>query len=439
MVILKTDAMQWYEGMLLQPQHFQQNDLRLRELLTFHLSEISPFHWGLKHFKIDSAQLVSGKLVFLELEAVMPDGLVVSQYVEEGELIEVDLSPFEAVLMERPVMTYLAVPQYVYGAANATGKMPRWTTQAGKEVVDENTGEGKIAIATIVPNTTIFVDELPSSNFVYVPLLEIRLEDNTHKLTSFYPPMLRVTRDSTLGEESHALVELIRAKIAYLVDKIGSNTKFEATKILEDTVHLLTMGLLPFEALLNAQASHPFTIYVALCALAGHVAGLHKQQVPPVFPAYNHNNIQRSFAQVSQFITGMLDRVQESYYTVKLSRQESTFTINLDEECLTAPYLLFGARVPVGTNAAEIAVWVEDAIISTASALDAAADNRVLGARRELVDAEQGLNVASSKSVLLFRVYQDKRFTVGGELLSIFNNLQRVAAPPPEIVLYIPK
>ncbi|MBL0942311.1 MAG: type VI secretion system baseplate subunit TssK, partial [Alphaproteobacteria bacterium] len=72
MVVLVTDAIQWHEGMLLLPQHFQQNDVRQTELLQFHISEVSPFHWGVRYCEIDSAMLVSGVLYFLALEAIMP-------------------------------------------------------------------------------------------------------------------------------------------------------------------------------------------------------------------------------------------------------------------------------------------------------------------------------------------------------------------------------
>src|SRR5436190_1813629 len=39
-------AIQWHEGMLLAPQHFQWLSLRQETLLQYHASAISPFHWG---------------------------------------------------------------------------------------------------------------------------------------------------------------------------------------------------------------------------------------------------------------------------------------------------------------------------------------------------------------------------------------------------------
>ncbi|MDF1750691.1 MAG: type VI secretion system baseplate subunit TssK, partial [Alphaproteobacteria bacterium] len=72
------DAIQWHEGMLLAPQHFQQLAVRGEELIAYHTATSSPFHWGIRHLKVDPVQLVSGIFRVLELEAVLPDGLIVT-------------------------------------------------------------------------------------------------------------------------------------------------------------------------------------------------------------------------------------------------------------------------------------------------------------------------------------------------------------------------
>ena len=53
-------AIQWHEGMLLAPQHFQQSFLRQESLLHYHLTTGMQYHWGLRRVRIDPALLVSG-------------------------------------------------------------------------------------------------------------------------------------------------------------------------------------------------------------------------------------------------------------------------------------------------------------------------------------------------------------------------------------------
>lgn len=439
MAILKTDAIQWYEGMLLQPHHFQQNDLRLRELLNFNVSQVSPFHWGIKDYDIDSSKLVSGQLQFLHLEAIMPDGLVVSLHETEEEILFADLTKYEKKLSKGPVMTYLAVPRYIYGGANAIGKNPRFSSSNGIVVVDENTGDNETTIPSMTPNLTIFIDEKPGSSYIYFPLFEIKLDDNTYKMTSFSPPLLKVKPGSELGKFSQSVTEGIRSKISYLVDRLGSNSKFVAVRNLEESIKALSAGLLPFEARLNSGVSHPFELYISLCTLAGNISGLNPQQIPPVFKAYKHNDIQESFKSVRIFVDDLLNRIQENYYTAKLSNLDGKFEIDIDDEFMGQKYLVLGAKVSSGLDTADLVKWIEDSIISTDTSIEAAIENRILGAKREVIQTEDSLNLSTAKGTVLFRIYIDDRFIISGEKLSIINNLEKKSSNPLGMVLYVPK
>jgi len=103
------EAIQWHEGMLLSPQHFQQLSLRQEELMAYHLRMVSPFHWGVTHLKHDPVLLVSGTYRITELEGIMPDGLVVSRSSQEGEPLEIDLTPLADEMKHRPLTINLVV------------------------------------------------------------------------------------------------------------------------------------------------------------------------------------------------------------------------------------------------------------------------------------------------------------------------------------------
>ncbi|HYL06343.1 MAG TPA: hypothetical protein VE075_09905, partial [Thermoanaerobaculia bacterium] len=53
-------AIQWHEGMLLAPQHFQLFAQRQELLLQYHAAAISPFHWGVRSCRVDPVMLVDG-------------------------------------------------------------------------------------------------------------------------------------------------------------------------------------------------------------------------------------------------------------------------------------------------------------------------------------------------------------------------------------------
>ena len=140
------EKIQWYEGMLLAPQHFQQSSLRHELLLHYHLNTISPFHWGVRYLKIDQALLIDGTLRVLELDATMPDGLVVSCPHEEGNDLEVDLTPFAEEMKQSPLTVHLAVPAQMAGETITQGRLERYHSVEGKAVADENTGESEFSM-----------------------------------------------------------------------------------------------------------------------------------------------------------------------------------------------------------------------------------------------------------------------------------------------------
>ena len=65
------DLIQWHEGMLLAPQHFQQAEVRNEGLLHYHMGAAAPFHWGVRRLQIDSRALASGILNLSEIEAIL--------------------------------------------------------------------------------------------------------------------------------------------------------------------------------------------------------------------------------------------------------------------------------------------------------------------------------------------------------------------------------
>src|SRR6185503_8110550 len=106
------DAIQWHEGLLLTPQHFQQLSSRHEALVQYGTSLVSPFCWGVRRFKYHAISLPAGKLRILELEAVMPDGLVVVHGLHNAgrdDVLEIDLSAHADQMGHRGVLVHVAV------------------------------------------------------------------------------------------------------------------------------------------------------------------------------------------------------------------------------------------------------------------------------------------------------------------------------------------
>nr|MDP9121335.1 type VI secretion system baseplate subunit TssK [Acidobacteriota bacterium] len=167
-----SDAIQWHEGMLLAPQHFQLLSLREEELLQYHALTISPFHWGVRRLEIDPVLLVEGTFRVTELEAVMPDGLLVFRP-DDPSALEIDLTAFAEAMKGRPLAVHLAVPARRQGLSPVRGELPRYESFEGPAIADETSGDGDLRIPRLRPRLCLLAAEVPPQKYVSFPLARV--------------------------------------------------------------------------------------------------------------------------------------------------------------------------------------------------------------------------------------------------------------------------
>ena len=427
-------AIQWHEGMLLAPQHFQWLSLRHESLLQYHAAAISPFHWGLRHLEIDRVLLVDGVLRIVELEAVMPDGLVVSHTAGEVPALSVDLTARADEMKQRPLTVHLAVTARERGPAF---KERYGSIEAGP-VADENTGEGDLAMPVLKPKLVLVVtDDLPSK-YVGFPLAEVAYRNEVFALTEFEPPWLRVGPGSATYEVCQSIAARLREKAVFLADQARTpSMAASAAQLLETKllVHCLAGELPAFEAVLRTGVAHPFPLYVALCSLLGHVAGLGRSLVPPVLDPYDHNDLQATFAQAQAFINrAVSEGVHEAYTRYTLRREGDEYRIAFDPDW-TARSLILGVQSPSGVSDQDIAAWVAASVIAGASSISSQRDNRMMGFRRKRIDADTDL--VPPRGMSLYSLSIDPKLLVPGEDLVVINPATEGQLRPESIVLFV--
>ena len=432
-------AVQWHEGMLLMPEHFQQSDRRVEELMHFHVSHSSPFYWGVKALTFDAAELLTGKLSVLTLEAVMPDGMPIIAGSHVGHSLEADLQEHYQKTQQKSFTVYLAVPGYEPGAANSDKLLPRYLSKESDQVVDENTGEGRIRYPALEPNVLLLLGDEPSGQYIHFPLLKVTYGSNSFEVDStFSAPRLIAQTSDAIGRMCLDLAKRLREKIAFLSERIKSQSGDVMSEEAENAVKALSRGLLPFEAIVRANASHPFQVYLALCQLAGQMTTLYPGQMPPSFTPYCHNKIRSCFTEVMRYIDMMLGRIQEGYTVVPLALEERLFTLSLQRSWMNE-HLIFGAKASSGMSEKDVVSWIEKALIATDSHVTPCRDKRILGARRDILEEYEEMKLLPAQDVVLFSVLYDKSFIDAHETIHIFNVGDSDKLRPEEIVMYIPK
>jgi type VI secretion system protein ImpJ len=324
-------AIQWHEGLLLEPQHFQEMARRSERLVDYHLGYASGFHYGVVRCEMDGT-LAGGVLRIRELEAIMPDGLVVTHPFRgrtEPASLEVKLTPAEIMHATRgSVIVYLVVARDDASSAQE----PRFDTSASADARDD-VGEASIEVPRLAPILKLKVSQGPPAPLVRpqgvaLPLYQVRLGNNVLECVEDYePPRLRVAARSRI----HAfvrdeIIEPLRLKagrLARAAMTLSESIPAESWRKLrfERQVQSLVTALPPIEALLDSGVAHPFTIYLALAGLVGHLSAASVELIPPApanrFP-YDHEDPLRSFRHVGEIIEGVRDGIQESFATYRL-------------------------------------------------------------------------------------------------------------------------
>lgn len=436
------DPIQWHEGMLLTPHHFQQSWLRQDALLHHRLALLQPFHYGVQRLKFDPALLVTGVLRLTLVEAVMPDGLPVV-HPTDGKAgdVEVPLQPYAETLAEEPATVYLVVPAARPGSSVQGGELTRWRSVEGMPVVDENTGADDQAVPRLRPRLDLHVGGPVPQKYVALPIARIGYRNEQFQLVPYEPPCVGLPPESRLTDACRQVTKRLREKAAFLAQRlrappgsVGGATLMEARTAIQCLVALLPQ----LEAHLNAGRPHPFTLFTVLCGVAGHLAPLGPGLVPPIFEPYDHDDLNRSFAPLLSFVKRMLDSLSESYSALAFVLENSRFHLRMEAAWLRRD-LLVGVRLRRGQSEQEVESWMAESLIGSEALIPAMIGRRIRGSRRVRVERDDDMEVLPGRGVLLYRIAVDPEIIRPDEVLEISNPSDRSGARrPAEIVLYLP-
>lgn len=436
------DAIQWHEGLLLTPQHFQQLSSRHEALVQYATSVLSPFCWGVRRFKHHLISLPAGKLRIMELEAVMTDGVVVVHGLHDAGrdgVLEIDLTKQPEQIDERGMLVYIAV------AANADST--RYESFKGDPVADEISASKARPIHRLKPRLTLHAGAKLPSDYVGFPLARVVYRDSSYALDEkFIPPLLNVPVKAIDGDTSSAaahrlgemcsdIAQRVRKRAMYVADEArnpADQSRFGNEASIR-TLMLSLVGALPrFEAVLQTGCAHPYQVYVALCGMAGQLSVLGTDMVPPSFDPYNHNDLYSTFQPVLDFIDRAMDQgVPVTYKSHTFQYHEGAYELRFDSAWMKKK-LALGFKGERGMSDDELVRWGESCLIGSQNRIEVLRANRIRGAGRK--HADRVGDIATAKGVSLFSLVVDESFVEPDKLLQIVN---REGPRPREIVLYV--
>ncbi|HMR29811.1 MAG TPA: type VI secretion system baseplate subunit TssK [Geminicoccaceae bacterium] len=435
------DAVLWHEGMLLAPQHFQEAAHRTEALLAYRLAAACPYPWGIARLVIDQAALVGGLLRVEQVEAVLPDGLLLLHAAAGDPPLELDLTAAGQDVRAGPRIVHLAVA--ARGGSTLAGNGPkRYRSVEGAACVDESTGEGAIEIPRMVPSPVLLAgDELgrpPSRRWASLPLARVAFRDDMFVLDAFCGPRLRVERGTELHAIAGETALRLREKAATLAERLQAPGAELAAGTGWEAVQALARGLPRLEALLASERAHPFELFLALADIVGNLTGIGRRTIPPPLRAYVHDDPLPAYAHAAELIAGAAAQLREPYRTIRFERRgEGRFTLDPPPGA-AADELILGVRAGPGAGPAAVSAWLDTAVIGSSSQLRSIRERRTLGAPRRIVDGVAELDLMAPRGVVLARVGPDAGCIRPGEALEVIGRIdEAIEAEPVEVLLFV--
>jgi len=445
-------AIHWHEGLLLTPQHFQQLTSRHEALVQYSAGAYSPFCWGLRRFRHQGISLPAGKLQVLELEAVMPDGIVVSHNIADGSApLEVDLTKYKELMIDRSLPVYLAIMASQNGATNGNGD--RYEQFTGG-LADENGSAARgREIFRLRPKLALVPvpDTLPAK-YVGFPIAKLRYTDSYRFEEEFIPSLLAVPA-AAAGREApvaganllvqmcSAAAQKVRDRASILLHEEARGSKLFCTlpdgdaAALEQFIKaqrmLSVVGALPvLEAMLQSGGLHPLLVYLGLCGMAGHLAVLGTDMVPDRFEPYNHNDLYGTFKPLVDYIERTLDQgLPVSYKSFHFQFKDNSFQLQIEGGWLDKQ-LAIAIHGPRDMSEQALRLWGESALIASEGKIQEIRKTRTTGVPR--AHAERIGDIGPKKGVVLFSLPDTKQIAPN-QTLHILND----GTWPADIVLHV--
>lgn len=406
-------ALLWHDGLLLEPTHFQQMCQRQEQLVSYHVRSAAPHNWGVRQLVITDKSLATHLFSISALEAIMPDGLLVSHRAGSGNLDLVLSDALRAQLSGsgQTATICLAVP--LGDAMDGSGKSARYMPLS---VPGDGDDEGMPGLARVRPRMRLaLASELEKqASDAVLPLARITCIDGRCGIAHFMPPALdsRVAPPwpdgYSLYERSATLVNAMQRTLNYLIEAtrvrpVGADDQLRRLELRQRMAAIA--GAIPvLRGLLGLEMAAPVDLYLAWCGALGSLSALDESGdlIRDAFPVYRHVDMAATFDAVFTRVEALLrmadlpfaelrlDYIDEKQYYAHQFQEQFRYhwpviDVRSADMPATGAVLIVGIR---GLTEDQAVRWMERAVITAAQRQADWRAGRRTGAVRSLIRSD---------------------------------------------------
>ena len=309
-----TNRVVWEEGMFLRAQHFQQQDRWLEAFLRERVAGLRSHAWGLSEVSIDRDLLATGRFALSAAAGVFDDG---TPFQLPGEADHPP--PLELAEGTRSALVYLAVPLRQLGAIEIRGPDALSARYEAKEFEAYDTHSASpqpagLRVARLGLRYLLETQERSGYSCIGLArVLEVAADRKVSLDDRWVPPALVCSAAAPLSGFITELTGMLNQRGEALAGRL---TQPGARGVAEVADFLLLQSINRWQKLLSHWADsgnvHPEELYSTLVQMAGEFATFTESgRRPSSYPAYRHEDLQRSFAPVIADLRRSLSAVIE--------------------------------------------------------------------------------------------------------------------------------
>lgn len=294
-----TNKVAWLEGMMLQPQHFQQQDTYINHRFEQLLQHSQPHLWGVSAVHFNDSLLAVGKLSLDSAKGQFADGSVF-------DLPHTDHLPNPITLSEKHANShvYLGLPIRGTGTAEVGSAQvnERYRYCAINKDIRDNTADSQkidsIQVSALAP--CLLTDADDRSQFHCIPLAKLA-EVKTGSLVQFDQQFIPSIMDISCSTNLYALITEIHDIISIRAEALSARLIDKKARASAEVLDFLLLQLCNkyqaiFRYLQQAKQTHPETLYRLMHELLAELATYTARDRRPTFiPNYNHADLFQTF------------------------------------------------------------------------------------------------------------------------------------------------
>lgn len=328
--MLLNDKVIWSEGLLLQPQHFQQQERYMENLVTTYYSELRAHPWGIQQLKIDERLLAQGKIAIVFCRGILPDGTAFDIPHRDRAPLPLDIPEG---LSNKKV--YLALPLHDTNSC-------RYSVES-IDIADSNKHSSRstsIQIGKLSFRLILEDDNLHGYSYItLIRISESRQDRSVILEEQFIPPCINIKTVSYIERFILELQGILRYRRTTLLRYLGD---FGAGSVAEIYDFILLQLISRYEPIVShfseQKKLHPEALYRTLMQLLHELMTFSGNQTHSAAEkiVYLHNNLQHTFQPLINELRKSLSVIFEGgAIAIKLeSRQPGTWVAELADKAL---------------------------------------------------------------------------------------------------------